>query len=285
MSHDDPRHPDDLPHELLAPLRDLFDDRTLELPVLPEKLAELMALCGSEEPSIERITELVSYDQSLAAHVLRLAGSASMASVVEVRSLPEAVRRVGIRAIGDMAISHLTQECLGTHPHPRLRELMGRAAAAGVYAYRIGCLTSSSGEASLLPGLMHDIGRPLAIRTLLDAHDWTGVELTMEVIELLAEDLHVELGVRLARSWNLPLSVEVAVRYHEDPDEAPAHAEHARVAALADLLARWTLEPETAADAVLPELRVVLELGLQERHLGRLIGNLVEVREVAASYA
>ena len=94
MSHDDPRHPDDLPHELLAPLRDLFDDRTLELPVLPEKLAELMALCGSEEPSIARITELVSYDQSLAAHVLRLAGSASMASVVEVRSLPEAVRRV-----------------------------------------------------------------------------------------------------------------------------------------------------------------------------------------------
>ena len=277
--------PDLVPEDLLEPIRELFQGTNLKLPVIPDKVSELLTLCGQESPSMEEITHLVSLDQSLAAHVLRLAGSASMAPVAEVRCLDEAVCRVGTRAIGDMAIGHLVSNSLGGQDHPRIRELLGRSAVAGLYAFRIGRRCGASTGASLLPGLMHDIGRPMAISFLQEIQTWSGGELSDDAIEYLAEELHVDLGIRLSQAWRLPLSVEVAVRYHDDYQEAPSHREDAMIAGLAEVLTDWTMDPESTRDVVLPELDVVRALGLGPEDLSRVMANLGEVRQAAGTYA
>ena len=274
-----------IPEDLLSPIRELFQGINLKLPLVPDKVSELMALCGQDAPSMEQVTHLVSMDQSLAAHVLRLAGSASMAPVPEVRSLDDAVRRVGTRAIGDMAVSHLVHTTLAGTGTARIRELLGRSAVAGLYAFRIGHQIGDSATASLLPGLMHDIGRPMAIHFLTGIQAWSSHQLTDETVEYLAEELHVNLGVRLAKAWRLPLSVEVAVRYHDDHNAAPAHRTDAMIACLSEVLADWTLDPESTRDVVLPDLDVVKALGLSTEDLTAIMGNLGEVREAAAAYA
>jgi HD-like signal output (HDOD) protein len=263
----------------------LFEDRKLELPVLPSSVANLIALCGGELPDMDAIAHQVALDQSLCAHVLRLANSAGFAPVDEIDSVPEAVRRLGTRVIADLAISSMLQESLCTGSCADTRAHLQRAAVAGVYSLHIGHRIGEARSASLLPGLLHDIGRPLATSLFSGLESLEGGELPSEAIAFLIDDLHVLIGLRLVREWNLPRNLETAIRFHENPGEAPEGTREAHIANLASLLATWTLTPEATEGIVLPELEVVRQLGLSDADLAALFTRLGEAREAANAFA
>jgi len=193
--------------------------------------------------------------------------------------------RLVARVIADLAVSESLQHCLSHRTCPRTRAHLRFAAVAGVYSYQIGRLSGSARTASLLPGLMHDIGKPIATTLLSALKELPEWGLTDEAIEILAEEMHIPVGLRLVREWNLPRPVETAIRFHKDLHEAPEGSQEAHIAHLATLFADWTFDPEGAEGNLHAELEVVRALGLGEEQLESLFGNLDEALEAAHAFA
>jgi len=101
--------------------------------------------------------------------------------------------------------------------------------ATGVFCEMIAsALTPEHAELAFLAGLFHDTGRliiAVLLRDNLDAleelnrHEYKDLE---EAEKELVGFAHSGISAMVARSWNLPASIETAVRYHENPNADPA---------------------------------------------------------------
>ena len=269
---------------LYTAIYELFAGREIQLPVLPSNVSRLIAACGASSPDMDDITQLVALDPGLCSHVFRLVNSASMSPVAEIDSLDDAVRRLGTRVIADLAVSESLQHCLSHRTCPRTRAHLRFSAVAGVYSFQIGRLCGSARTASLLPGLMHDIGKPIATTLLAALKELPEWGLTDEAVELLADEMHIPVGLRLVREWNLPSHVETAISFHEDPSEAPDGSREAYIAHLSTLFAAWTFAPEDTEGSLHPEVPSVRALGLSQDDLEALFGHLDDALEAARAF-
>ncbi len=276
--------PNTLPQDLRAPIEALLRGDNLRLPILSGSISKLMATCNQDSPEMEEIAKLVSMDQSLAAHVLRLSNSAAYAPVNELVTIDDAVRRLGIRAIGDMAIGHMVLNGLADREDPVLKSLWRRAAVCGLYAYRVGSAIGMRGKASLLPGLLMDVGRPLALGFLKDTEKLIGQEIDSDTKLFLADQMHTELGLKLVEEWSLPKEIAGAIRYHDCYDRAEEFKTEAMIANLASVLTTWALQPEEIEQESLMELQIVGDLELDEWHMSQLMANTEEVLRTAAAF-
>src|SRR5688572_7702587 len=79
-------------------------EQDLELPVLPEATARVMALCEDEKTNARAIEGVLERDPSLAAHVLKVANSSAYAPKEPIVSLQQAVSRLGMAAIRNIVL-------------------------------------------------------------------------------------------------------------------------------------------------------------------------------------
>jgi HD-like signal output (HDOD) protein len=273
-----------VPVSLRAPLGGLLAEDKLKLPILSASISKLLATCNQDCPEMEDIVHLVSTDQGLAAHVLRLANSAAYAPINELVTIDDAVRRLGIRAIGDMAIGHMVLNGFAKRDTAEQKTLWRHAAVAGLYAYRIGSGIGLRGRASLMPGLLMDVGRPLAFGLIDEVEGLLGEPIEYDTRQYIAELLHTELGVRLVREWSLPPEVEAAVRFHDCYEEAEEFALEAKIANLAGVLTAWALDPEEIHNESLMELAIVRDLEVSERLLSQLMSSTEEILQTAKAF-
>src|SRR6186713_2485666 len=74
-----------------------FEDPTYKPPPLPTVALELVSLASKHDVNVEDVVRLLERDQMLAGAVMRLVGSPIHAGRGPVRSLTDAVMRLGIR--------------------------------------------------------------------------------------------------------------------------------------------------------------------------------------------
>src|SRR5262245_19202607 len=82
----------------------------LDVPVLSTTATRVLANSRDENGDLDELTELIASDQSLAAHVLRVANSAGQAPLVPILSLHQAIGRLGLATVGDVAIAIALKE-------------------------------------------------------------------------------------------------------------------------------------------------------------------------------
>src|SRR5690348_9088012 len=93
-----------LPEKVAALLRDRIAAGTLELPVLPEVAAEVVARTGREECDLRALADLVRRDQAMATHFLRVANSPLYLPKTKIVSLQQALARLGMSAVREIAL-------------------------------------------------------------------------------------------------------------------------------------------------------------------------------------
>ena len=236
-----------------SPLRAALDQRIeageLELPLLPHVASQVLAACSDEACDARRLTELIHNDQALAAHVLRVSNSPLYCPREPIVSLQQAVARLGFGNICKIAIAVAVQgRICGAPGHEALvRALWSHAVAAGAYAQEIARLRRRNVEGAFLCGLLHDIGRPVILQSMLDLARQEGVEAgEPELLEAM-DALHAAVGVHLIETWGFPDWMQAAARHHHDPEAAGEHVELARTTGFADLLSHWALDEELDA--------------------------------------
>ncbi len=185
----------------------------LDLPVLPEVAARVVAVAGSPETDAADLARMITGDQALAAHVMRVATSAIYQPRHPIESLQHAISWLGMAEVSDIAFTVAVQGKLLNVPGQRARaqkmwkQAVGTAQWSRLVADAAGC----QGEPSYLAGLLHEIGKPAALQALVELSRRAAAPLAEEEIDALVAEFATDVGVQLAGSWKLPGAVVSAI--------------------------------------------------------------------------
>jgi HD-like signal output (HDOD) protein len=192
---------------------------------LPAMALQVLNAVADPETSLAELTRLVSQDPAMSAGVLRVANSPAYHAAQEAETLRVAVNRLGLvevgRVAGMVAARSLFQPQLkaefaafGSRWNEIFAESLVSARGASWQALR---LPGVNADHVFLAGLLHDVGRSVALRALVAVTEGSqALDPGDPRIDRVLERVHVEVGGEVHQHWNLPrFSTLVAMRHHD----------------------------------------------------------------------
>lgn len=227
-------------------------ERGASLPVLPAAAADLMVLMGREDTSAKQLSDVIHRDQALAAHVLRVANTPAYRGVTAIVSLQQAVARLGMRLLSEIALSVTVQGAVFNVGRHRgiAADLWRRAYATALVAKEIARAQRNNVEAAFLCGLLHDFGAPIVLRATVLAAEAIDEKVSADKLTALMFELSPEVGGRVAERWEMPARVCTAIRHHRDFSGITEHRYDAALTGLARAIADWMLQDDDDPAAV-----------------------------------
>lgn len=209
------------------PKPDQIADYLLEstnLPMMPAIAMRIVRLCRDPNINAEQIESIVQSDQAFTAQLLKTANSALYRRSVPVRSIKQAVVRVGLRHVNNLAIGLSANSLHKTHT-PRAQKLWQEsrtiASAAQVVA-----LPYKLHEDAFVAGLLHNVGKTL-LNNLDDARFEACISLQVDGVHPLDAETdlfgvdHAVLGAALVKKWDIDPAFGEAIGYYPEPWSQP----------------------------------------------------------------
>ncbi|HVP57084.1 MAG TPA: HDOD domain-containing protein [bacterium] len=258
------------------------------IPSLPSALTTLNTLLDDPDTALSDVAKVLSSDQGIASRVLRLVNSAYYGLPQMVATIPLAATLLGARAIKhhvvNIALADLMNALGGGNKEYEI--LWRHALKTSAWAKAIAKLRRRGDpEEAFTAGLVHDIGKALALR--IKPRDYgkvihealkTGKPL-MGVEEQVIGFDHTRIGGWAAVKWMLPEILANCIRWHHEPDavdrECAEICELVRVVHIADIVARNCDDEERTIATCLTEEaspQVLKEVG------GELVASLEQAR-------
>jgi HD-like signal output (HDOD) protein len=198
-----------------------------DLPPFSPVLDRLMATLTNESVSISKVSDIVEADTVIAGNVLKLVNSALYGRRGTVNSVRHAVSLLGINkvrnAVFAMSISRVwgkVRTAPGWSTSQFNRHSVGCGLMCDFLAQR---LPVTYPEGAFAGGLFHDLGSMLIavalhpeyqqIQELYTSGFGSITQCELEVIGVS----HVDLSADALAVWNLPASIQKAVRSHSEP--------------------------------------------------------------------
>lgn len=201
------------------------------IPHLPASATQMLTLVGNSDTQIADVQRVVEYDPGLVSNLLRLANSAYFGTGGPINSVREAVVRLGIKRVFQIAmtsaVAPLAQQEIRGYDLPRNGLLRHSAATALAVEYLPKRMGMRVPDATYTAGLLHDLGKIVmgsflevnsAPITLLAYREKLSFEFAEQ--KILGID-HAEVGAALLEFWKLPTTVVDAVRWHHAPNSYP----------------------------------------------------------------
>ena len=259
-------------------LRQLVEQDALELPLLPETASKLVGLCNQQEVLPAKLAECIRRDQSIATHVLRMANSAIYSTGSPVVSLKQAVTRLGMNRIREVVLIIACQgrvfEAAGFEKE--VRESFQRSLAVAVFAEEIARNQKLNVEDAFLCGLLHDVGRPVLLQSLVDYQKAEKLEFSREAVLDSVEAFRKEVGANLIRRWALPEHVALTVRDQGDVS-ADCTNQSAKLLSLALGFAEHYFESRDADQTVLLQHPMVAALNLYPEQIEEVLEKCIAI--------
>lgn len=193
---------------------------SIRIPACPAIVNEVMFEAQRDDPSIKVLTRILSSDVGMSAMAVKLANSPIFGGAAAVRSVQQAVSRLGISNILNVVIAVALRNASGNPPTPLLEKFWSRAStlalATGVLARKH---VGISPESAYTYALFHDAAIPVMLTNFADyaaSQDRAATLIAQEQQRFRCD--HAVVGWLLARSWGLPPTIAAAIRYHHDPE-------------------------------------------------------------------
>ncbi len=260
--------------EFTARLRAHFASPGYTPPVLPKVALDVHSLSQKAEVDVRQVVSVLEKDALLAARVLKIAQSAAYAARSTIPSLQDAVVRIGLRSLSDIAweVSAGLQVFRSTAYAPMMEIVHKHATATAYLARQVAQFTSIATEYAFLCGLLHDIGMAAALIVLGDRKKDSEVVDEAMLVSILRQ-CHAEASQTIATLWKLPADVQLVLgHHHRVAIDGFVHPLTAVVAIAEDLARELGLGVSTGAgdcdatDLVAIE-RAKKALGLDERRM------------------
>ncbi len=224
-------------------LRDLLANQDLQrlvtqmqaLPMLPALYSELMNELQGKDPSLARITSIVSRDLGLTSKMLQLVNSPFFGLAERVSDMGQAVMHLGIEPIKALVLAlqvFAVFERLRSE-EASMRPLWNHSWAGARLAQRIAReenLELYAVNQSFTAGLLHDVGKlifitgtPKQFATAMSLHRDSRVPLWKAEQEVFG-CTHAEVGAYLLGLWGLPTPVVETVAMHHRPGACSTHS-------------------------------------------------------------
>lgn len=184
-------------------------------PRLPAAATQLLELTRKPGVAVRQIVELLQNEQMLAAEVLRLSQSSLYGGGGNVKTLDEAIVRIGLHRASDLFLSAALNMRVFRTPgyEAQMNRLRRHSAAVAHIARLVSRQTSVFDEYAFLCGLLHDVGIAAALIAFAELGP-RGSAPAFELVWPAIEGAHERSGGILARLWKLPAEVALVIEHH-----------------------------------------------------------------------
>ncbi len=200
------------------------------VPSLPSVVVKLRKYLNDPEVSFDELAKVIQVDPGLTANILQLANSAYFGWSKTIKTVKEAITRLGTNRIFQMVL------CMSVAPLVRkpirgydtnAEGLWEHSIAVAVCAEKLAeTLGMKDMEEAFTAGLLHDMGK-VVMGTFVEIDDEPIKEIMHsdglsfnEAEQMVMGIDHAEVAGELLTAWNLPDSVIAAARWHHQPDQA-----------------------------------------------------------------
>lgn len=198
-------------------VRSLLQSKTYRPPSVPVVAVELMRISRQEDVEMRKIVALLEQDPLLTAQALKIAQSALYAGRGKIRTIHDAVMRLGLRILSDVVLeAAMNLRVFRAGPYAAAMERVRRHSVVTAHAARtVSQFTPVDGEYGFVCGLLHDVGIAAILLAVADLPgDATGRKVGLDPLWPAIDRLHAEAGAQLAATWNLPEAVRASIAEH-----------------------------------------------------------------------
>ena len=276
---------DKLEREIEEALAALVARDAIAVPPYPAVALKLGNLLRTEGYGVPDVVKLVAADATLSADLLRCANSSVNARAVEVRSLTQAVSRLGAKEVLRVAVAAtLAKNAQTAGPLETVKRSAWQCGvASAVLCDELAALRGLPREDAFVCGLLHDYGSLIALSGLeeiLAEMPEAAARPPAAWVALIAR-VHVKLGLLLATKWRLPKVFQDAIALHHDDPAAWAgpHAALVDVVATSDAIVRSMVVRSSVDEAALESVP-----GLSPHERARITARIPEIPTIIASF-
>jgi HD-like signal output (HDOD) protein len=202
-----------------------FRSSDYQPPTLPSTALELLELSRRTDVEFAQVLSLLERDSVVASQVLRKAQSAFYAGRNSVKSLHEAIVRLGLSTLRDMFMEVVFKNDVFRAPgyDEPMRNLQRHSTAVAYIARKVCERTghAAQGQHAFLCGLLHDIGMAMCLIVLADqsrsaraAGDASVAAPPFDKVWPAIVRAHESSGGILGHLWRLPNEINVVVSSH-----------------------------------------------------------------------
>ncbi len=208
----------DAQYRSLEAFKNQLDLHNLPMPSLPDVALRAQQLASDPDSTPEQLASVIASDAALSAQIIRVANSPLMRHLAEVRSIAQAVMRLGFNTVKDLSLVFAMKNAAkvkSAFASAELKASWEESREIAAIASAIASVTRKlPSDQALLAGMIHRIG----VLPLLSAFD----ELRIEPEEAkdareAIEELHPELGSQILRHWRFAEDLACIPETYKDP--------------------------------------------------------------------
>ncbi|MEY4589284.1 MAG: hypothetical protein RL497_1360 [Pseudomonadota bacterium] len=180
--------------------------KKMDVPMLPEVANRVMRLTQDHNAVTTDLAKLVQSDQVLAGHVMRIANSALYSPNTKLVSLQQAISRLGMSIIGEIALAaSINCKMFNAPGHNKSIQCQLRYALyTALWAKEVARVCKRNVEAAFLSGLLHDIGRPVCLQATIEIATECGFTATNADIAVIETAFSRVIGILVVNLWEMP---------------------------------------------------------------------------------
>lgn len=267
--------------ELEALLNQAIAEGFVEVPILPEVANKAFMLANDNTSDASQMAKLIESDPSLAGHVMRIANSVAYTPMATLVSLQQAIARLGMMTISEIAIAAvLGAKLFNTPGYEAYVEANWRQSlATSLWAKEIGRYCNVNVEVAFLAGLIHSMGRPAILQTLIDLAAQHDLPLDAAILHELEDKYWLSVSQMVVIRWQMPTLVIETIQHLATSSAETVPARIAAIVDAANLFAKAMLADELSLVFDFAQCKSIAMLNLDTQTLANLVEMQAPLRE------
>lgn len=190
-----------------------------DVPLLPQSATRIMELNRQPRAAVRDYVKAIEPDTQLVRAILATSQSTVYASVGGHHTLDQAIVRMGVRLVEQIALAHTLSSRLFKVPghEETLDALTRHNLAVAVTAQGLAARLDASPAAAFLAGLFHDSGKLVLLSIVAQVQRRLSWRAGAELIDSAFDVFHVSVGRLACQRWKFPEEIIAAVGRHHGP--------------------------------------------------------------------
>ncbi|OGU13693.1 MAG: hypothetical protein A2X61_01920 [Ignavibacteria bacterium GWB2_35_12] len=223
-------------------------DKIGDFPTLPTIYTSLLEALSNPRSTVQDIADIILKDQSSTLKILKIVNSVAYGLQSSVDTISQAIFYIGFSEIKNIVLTLSVIDVFSnikSLAYFNIVDFWKHSIAVGIISKKLAKLIGiKNTENYFLAGVVHDIGKLFFIRTFGEEYDKIikyGLDnklLIRDAESKIYGFTHTDVGEMLADKWQLPSSINHAIKYHHSQGIGKGTPELTACVHLADVIAR-----------------------------------------------
>ncbi len=202
---------------LIEQLLETFAAEGYQPPMLPGAALQLLTLARDPDVHLSKVIALLETEPMIVARVIRTAQSPFYSAGARIRSIEDAVMRLGTRAIALVFAEAAMQGVFTSSAFQAPMQALGRHSTATAHiARKLAERIGQPGDRVYLCGLLHDIGIAACLLVAPELKAPDGQPFTFDELSAPIHAVHEQAGEILSSLWNMPAGLRWVFAHHHN---------------------------------------------------------------------